>query len=310
LKTSTAKDGKHTRSKSKSAGLSDRQLMAALRRANPEKYAAVTTAPKSPNDQAATKNRTEREDRALAEVMEAAGCTVGSKDHIDPVQRARDVKKMFCEAAGIRNEAIAGHLLAQIAGAINHGQLITEFERLTGAIAVMREIQPANVHEAMLAAQMVAVHHAAMKFMHLSTLPGQTLEGIKVSANLAIRMMRMYSGQLKILAKLRGQTGQQLAVPQRAAVEQHVTVQDGGQAIVSAVITPDPAAGRKGILRFDFKGEFQTTRRQVFNLLTAEGTIGTIELIPGPAFNLLEVNFQTEAKAGKVRQADVVLVKK
>ncbi len=63
-------------------------------------------------------------------------------------------------------------------------------------------------------------------------------------------------------------------------------------------------------LRFDFKGEFQTTRRQVFNLLTAEGTIGTIELIPGPAFNLLEVNFQTEAKAGKVRQADVVLVKK
>jgi hypothetical protein len=63
-------------------------------------------------------------------------------------------------------------------------------------------------------------------------------------------------------------------------------------------------------LRFDFTGEFQPSRRQVFNLVTAEGAKGTIELIPGPAFNLLEVNFQTEPKPGKVRDADVVLVKK
>jgi hypothetical protein len=48
----------------------------------------------------------------------------------------------------------------------------------------------------------------------------------------------------------------------------------------------------------------------VFNLVTSDGAKGTIELIPGSAFNLLEVNFQTEPKPGKVRQADVVLVKK
>ena len=35
-----------------------------------------------------------------------------------------------------------------------------------------------------------------------------------------------------------------------------------------------------------------------------------IELIPGAAFNLLEVNFQTDPRPGKVRQANVVLVKK
>jgi hypothetical protein len=69
-------------------------------------------------------------------------------------------------------------------------------------------------------------------------------------------------------------------------------------------VTGDP------IVRFDFSGEFQPTRRQVFDLVTAEGAQGTIELIPGPAFNLLEVNFQTELKPGKIRQADVVLVKK
>jgi hypothetical protein len=71
-------------------------------------------------------------------------------------------------------------------------------------------------------------------------------------------------------------------------------------------------AGSNGdpILRFGFSGPFQPTRNQTFPLVTSDGTKGTIELIPGSAFNLLEVNFQTEAKTGKVRQADIVLVKK
>ncbi len=88
--------------------LSDKQLMAALKRANPAKYGegapAEISAPKSAE---ATPVRTERESRALAEVMATAGCTVGLKDHSDPVKRSRDVKKMFTEAVGVKNEAIA-----------------------------------------------------------------------------------------------------------------------------------------------------------------------------------------------------------
>ncbi len=71
-----------------------------------------------------------------------------------------------------------------------------------------------------------------------------------------------------------------------------------------------PGSTGDPVLRFDFSGDLQPTRNQVFNLVTSDGTKGTIELIPGSAFNLLEVNFQTEPNAGKVRQADVVLVKK
>lgn len=71
-----------------------------------------------------------------------------------------------------------------------------------------------------------------------------------------------------------------------------------------------PGSTGDPVLRFDFSGNFQPTRNQVFDLVTSDGTKGTIELIPGPAFNLLEVNFQTEPKPGKIRQADVVLVKK
>ena len=63
-------------------------------------------------------------------------------------------------------------------------------------------------------------------------------------------------------------------------------------------------------LRFDFAGSFQNARSQSFSLETSEGAKGTIELIPGPAFNLLEVNFTTEARPRKVRQANFLLVKR
>jgi hypothetical protein len=45
-------------------------------------------------------------------------------------------------------------------------------------------------------------------------------------------------------------------------------------------------------------------------LLTADGAKGTIDLIPGGAFNLLEINFHTDAKAGKIQQGNMVLLKK
>ncbi len=64
------------------------------------------------------------------------------------------------------------------------------------------------------------------------------------------------------------------------------------------------------LIRFDFKGEFRNTRNQVFTLTTSDGATGTIELIPGNAFNLLEVNFQTSPVEGKIRAADLLLIKK
>jgi hypothetical protein len=88
--------------------------------------------------------------------------------------------------------------------------------------------------------------------------------------------------------------------------------EENGRATGSGFARFKLPAGATGdpILRFDFSGEFQPVPRQVFNLVTAEGAKGTIELIPGPAFNLLEVNFQTELRPGKIRQADILLVKK
>ncbi len=64
------------------------------------------------------------------------------------------------------------------------------------------------------------------------------------------------------------------------------------------------------VIRFDFAGDFQPARNQVFPLQTSDGASGTIELIPGAAFNLLEINFQTEPRPGKIHQGNAVLIKK
>ncbi len=64
------------------------------------------------------------------------------------------------------------------------------------------------------------------------------------------------------------------------------------------------------VVQFDFAGEFQGSRDQTFAVTTSGGAKGTLELIPGPAFNLLEVNFSTDEKPGTIRQANFLLVKK
>jgi hypothetical protein len=91
-----------------------------------------------------------------------------------------------------------------------------------------------------------------------------------------------------------------------------VVHEDGGKAsgTLFARFKLPPGSTGDPVLRFDFSGDFKNTRNQTFDLITSDGAAGTIELIPGSAFNLLEINFRTDAKPGKVRQGNVVLVKK
>jgi hypothetical protein len=70
-----------------------------------------------------------------------------------------------------------------------------------------------------------------------------------------------------------------------------------------------PGGSGDPAVRFEFSGDLRTNRIQSFALLADDGAKGTIELIPGNAFNLLEVNFQMEARPGKIHLGDVLLVK-
>lgn len=96
--------------------------------------------------------------------------------------------------------------------------------------------------------------------------------------------------------------------PQPELVELMVTENNGRAE--GTLVARFKGTGGDPVLRFNFSGEFKNMRNQTFNLETTDGAKGTIELIPGPAFNLLEINFQTEPRPGKVQQGNVVLVKK
>jgi hypothetical protein len=85
--------------------------------------------------------------------------------------------------------------------------------------------------------------------------------------------------------------------------------EEGGQIVGTVNATFVVASTADGKVRFDFSGPIQAGRNQTFPLKTAEGAQGTLELIPGNAFNLLEVNYTLEGAPGKVRESDVIVVK-
>ena len=63
-------------------------------------------------------------------------------------------------------------------------------------------------------------------------------------------------------------------------------------------------------IRLTFAGDTKSSRIQKLDLMTSDGAKGAIQLIPGTAFNLLEVNFLTEPQPGKIHMGNFVLVKK
>ena len=71
-----------------------------------------------------------------------------------------------------------------------------------------------------------------------------------------------------------------------------------------------PGGPSDPLVRFDFQGNFGPTASQRFSVVSNDGTRGTIELIPGPAFNLLEVNFLNDPQPNKIRAGNFIVVKK
>jgi hypothetical protein len=88
--------------------------------------------------------------------------------------------------------------------------------------------------------------------------------------------------------------------------------EEGGQVsgILDARFWPFGEITAVTTLHLDFSGTPGTGRVLSFPLVTKEGAKGNIELIPGPAFNLLEINFYTERKPGKISQGNLLLLKK
>ena len=91
-----------------------------------------------------------------------------------------------------------------------------------------------------------------------------------------------------------------------------VVREENGQAsgTLTARFRLPPGSTDNPAVRFDFAGTFGSARAQKFALTAASEVTGTLELIPGPAFNLLEVNFNIDDKPGMIRQGNFLLIKK
>jgi hypothetical protein len=102
-------------------------------------------------------------------------------------------------------------------------------------LSVVKGIEPRDQIEAMLAAQMGAVHMASMTFAsrlaHVDSIPQQD------SAERAFnKLTRTFAAQVSALKDYRSRGEQRMVV-------QHVNVADGGQAIVGNVNSRVPGVG-------------------------------------------------------------------
>lgn len=107
--------------------------------------------------------------------------------------------------------------------------------RIVKAMDLFESIKPAEGIEAMLAAQMVGTHQAAMECLRRAMIPNQTFEGRNQCLAHAQRLMSLYTQQMAALDRHRGKGQQKITV-------ERVQVAPGGNAIVGNVQTAPAGA--------------------------------------------------------------------
>ncbi len=103
-------------------------------------------------------------------------------------------------------------------------------KQLASGLEAMVGIAPKDESEGMLAAQMVALHNAAMECFRRAMIRDQTHEGRQQNLSFANKLTRSYALAMEALDKHRGKGQQKVTV-------EHVHVHQGGQAIVGNVQT-------------------------------------------------------------------------
>src|SRR3989442_1755931 len=140
-----------------------------------------------------------------------------------------EVVKTACKVTGTQRLDAADRFMVQVGHALVWPKPKDADDHLIRASALIAEMAPQNVTEAMLATQMIAANDAALMFLGRATLDNQTFDGVEANVRRATQLMRIFNEQLEAMQKLKGKASQQ-----KVTVE-HVHVHEGGQAIVGAV---------------------------------------------------------------------------
>jgi len=165
-------------------------------------------------------------------VSEAKGRIEISLDHANVNFAYAQLMRAF----GTGEVDFSVEILSQLAAASTDGGKVNE-RQLNFMVDVVKGIQPKDQLETMLAVQMAAIHSLTMTFVrrlgNVENIPQQD------SAERALnKLARTFAAQVETLKRYRS-TGEQ-----KVTVE-HVTVNDGGKAIVGNVMHGGPGAPEK-----------------------------------------------------------------
>jgi len=197
---------------------------------NPKKQNALTTIPKAQKERVKTvaKKQAARADGPPMKLKIVDGVLQVSFKHAEP-----DLAHILMMAdLGTCDPDFMAGVQVQVASIGAHGRKIDEGSS-NFLLSVVRGVRPRDELEAMLAVQMGAIHQATMmmarRLNHVDNITQQ--DAAERALN---KLARTYATQMEALKRYR--TGGQ----QKVTVE-HVTVNQGGQAIVGAV--PDGGWG-------------------------------------------------------------------
>ena len=141
---------------------------------------------------------------------------------------------LVMEALGTADPDFMAHLLCQLASATKGDDKVDE-RSLNFMVSVIKGVEPRDQVEAMLAAQMAAVHNASMTFArrlnHIENIAQQDS-----AANAFNKLTRTFVAQVEGLKRYRSKGEQKVIV-------EHVTVNAGGQAVVGHVTAGGRGAG-------------------------------------------------------------------
>ncbi len=168
-----------------------------------------------------------RRPRIEASVKSEDGVTKISAPHSDTPGFVTQLYDCF----GTGSAAFAEHATARLAAIIpSKGSAAPTQTEFNAVLAAIDGIRPTNEIEAMLSVQMVATHETAMAML-IRAKQAESTPRLQEYGSLAVKLLRTYTAQVEALARLRRGGEQRVIV-------QHVTVSDGGQAIVGAVNHP------------------------------------------------------------------------
>jgi hypothetical protein len=131
---------------------------------------------------------------------------------------------------GCRTQEGAGAIIEACVNTFRNAETALAVKDVNDHLALMAELKPKDAFEGLLVSQMLMVHKQAMDMISMSNLPGNRSSSSLQDGltNRAVKLMRLYAQQLEALDKHRRGGKQKMVV-------EHVTVNEGGQAIVGSV---------------------------------------------------------------------------